>query len=184
MTELLFNNTCALLVLERAPDPELDDEGDRVAGKGEAARERGDERGASHFFVSYDATGLANGVDIRNGPRTPIPRPIIHMWQFIRCLQPRAHAKKCCHQPTRAIIQALIVFGMYGEMQRRSPEVIHRINVSASSQQVDDTITTGLGGLAPDSPVQGTPHTAWGAGRRARVEQEMDSAQTSCSRCK
>ena len=164
MTDSFCLTTTCALVLERAPDPELDDEGDRVAGKGEAARERGDEWRAAHFFVSYDATGLAHGVDIRNGPRTPIPRPIIHMWQFIRCLQPRAHAKKCCHQPTRAIIQALIVFGMYGEMQRRSPEVIHRINVSASSQQGDDTITSGLGGLAPDSPVQGTPHTAWGAG--------------------
>ena len=178
------------LVFERAPDPELDDEGDRVAGKGEAARERGDERGASHFFVSYDATGLANGVDIRNGPRTPTPRakrnprPIVHIWQFIRCLQPRALAEKGRHQPRRVIIQAFIVLIIYGEMQRRSSVVIRRINVSASSQQGNDTITSGLGGLAPDSPVQGTPHTAWGAGCRARVEQETDSAQTSCSRCK
>ena len=62
----LFNNTCALLVLERAPDPELDDEGDRVAGKGEAAREGGDKRSAAHFFVSHDATGLAHVGDVLN----------------------------------------------------------------------------------------------------------------------
>ena len=69
MTELLFNSTC-VLVFERAPDPELDDEGDRVAGKGEAAaaRECGDEGGSAHFFVAYDTTGLAHGVEVRKEP--------------------------------------------------------------------------------------------------------------------
>ena len=54
------------LVLEGAPDPELDNEGNRVAGKGEAARERGDEWRAAHFFVSHDATGLAHVGDVLN----------------------------------------------------------------------------------------------------------------------
>ena len=65
MIELLFNSTC-VLVFERAPDPELDDEGDRVAGKGEAARERGDEWLAPRGFVSRDAAGLAHVGDVLN----------------------------------------------------------------------------------------------------------------------
>ena len=90
MTELLFNSTC-VLVFERAPDPELDDEGDRVAGKGEAARERGDEWRAAHFFVSHDTSVKAHGVDVRHGPRILLPFNILR-WYFIRCLQPRSIA--------------------------------------------------------------------------------------------
>ena len=58
------------LVLERAPDPELDDEGDRVAGNREAAaaRQRCDERSSARILVAHDSTGLADGVEVRKEP--------------------------------------------------------------------------------------------------------------------
>ena len=56
------------LVLEGAPDPELDNDGNRVAGKGEAAREGGDERSSARILVAHDSTGLADGVEVRKEP--------------------------------------------------------------------------------------------------------------------
>ena len=87
-----FNSTCALLVLERAPDPELDDEGNRVAGKGEAARESGDEWSAAHGFVSRDASSSAHGIDVLDGPLT--------LHQFPVKLKPQVNG--CLYLPTLA----------------------------------------------------------------------------------
>ena len=128
------------LVLERAPDPERDDDGSHIVrnGEGAAARERCDEGRAARILVAHDATGLAHGVEVRKELWIYL-LAWIHANFLVGRRQSRALAKESRDPTSRRMISST----HDSENHRRSSAVIHRSNVSASSQQCDDTITCG-----------------------------------------